>query len=512
MRPLLQAGAAALTLQLAACATPGRPFLCPAAGGPPWRELASEHFVLRTDLDHDGAVDLLGQFELLRAAVKEALFGRAPDPPGRVEVIAFRTVEEYRPFAPPGAQAYYLRYEGGPPRIVLSGEWNPQQRAVVAHELTHHLASSILLRQPRWLSEGLATYMESLGEQRLERTLVVGVPPRGRLATVRDRRVGARELLGWESGSALPGPEYYASAWLLVHYLVHQRQEAFADLLVRLSRGESLEAAWDAALPEYRLDRSLSSLDGALGRWLQAITLDLDLEGPELSTRYWPRSLKVTPRAIHVDPDLDLVEQPMAPVEVHALRIALASYGPGSGEAAFRAEVAEALREDPAHPIALAAQARLQGVDPLPLARASVKGHPDDPRAWTFLAQSLRGPAGAAERERAYRRAAELAPENAAALNNLGSELLDQGRSGEALPVVRRAARLAPWSAVVLDRYAAALADVGQCADALRVQRQALDVVREPAGEAKRDGLWARLQDYQRLCGATGAAEPRTPP
>ncbi len=508
----MNAGATALAAGLAACATPGRPFLCPAAGGPPWRELASEHFVLRTDLDRDGAVDLLGQFELLRAAVKEALFGRAPDPPGRVEAIAFRSAEEYRPFAPPGAQAYYLRYEGGPPRIVLSGEWSSRQRAVVAHELTHHLASSILLRQPRWLSEGLATFMESLGEQRLERTLLIGVPPRGRLAAVRERRVGARELLGWESGGALPGPDTYATAWLLVHYLVYQRPEALADLLARLSRGESLESAWNAALPEYRLDRPLTSLDDALGRWLQALTFDPELEGPELSTRYWPRSLKVSPRTIHVDPDLRFVEHPMAPVEVHALRIALSHYGPGVGEAAFRAEVAEALREDPAHPIALAAQARLQGVDPLPLARLSVKGHPEDPRAWTFLAQSLRGPGAAAERVQAYRRAADLAPDNAAALNNLGGELLDQGRSGEALPVVRRAARLAPWSAVVLDRYAAALADVGHCADALRVQRQALDAIREPAGRGEGEGMRTRLEEYRRLCSATGAAEPRTPP
>jgi len=509
MKLLRHAGAVALAAQLAGCATAGGPFRCPATGGPPWRELRSDHFVLRTDLDHEGAAELVRQLEIMRAAVKEALFVAAADPPGIVEVIAFRTVEEYQPFAPEGAQAYYLRYEGGPPRIVLSADWTSRQRAVVAHELTHHLASSILLRQPRWLSEGLAAYMESLGEQRLERTLVVGVPPRGRLAVAREQPVEVRDLLGWESGSpALPGPEYYATAWLLVHYLVHQRAEAFADFLGRLSRGEALDAAWNAALPAYHLDRPLWTLDRALSRWLQANTLDPALEGPERSLRYWPRAQGVVLRTIHVAPDLRFAEQAMPPVEVHALRIALFPQGPGAETAVLRAEVAEALHEDPAHPIALAAHARLDGAEPLPLARSSVKAHPDDPRAWTFLAQSLRGPRAAGERAVAYQRAVELAPDNAAALHNLGTELLDQGRSGEALPPMRRAAWLAPWSPAVLDRYAAVLADVGRCADAARTQRQALDVLLEQAAAKTRDEMQARLEEYRRRCATPGAAPP----
>jgi tetratricopeptide (TPR) repeat protein len=446
----------------------------------------------------------------MRAAVKEALFVAAQDPPGRVEVVAFRTAEEFEPFAPEGAQAYYLKYEGGPARIVLSAEWTPRQRAVVAHELTHHLASSILLRQPRWLSEGLAATMESLGEQRLERTLVVGVPPRGRLATARDRPVEVRDLLKWEEGGpTLPGPEYYAAAWLLVHYLMHQRAEAFADLLARLSRGEALADAWNAALPEYDLDRSLPSLDLALGQWLRANTLDPAVAELDQGQRYWPRKQPVVLRTLRVSPDLDFAEQAIPPVEVHALRISLSGYGPRATRA-LGAEVAEALREDPAHPIALAARARLDGVDALPLARRSVGVHPDDPRAWTFLAESLKGPEVAAEREAAYRRAAELAPDNAAALHNLGAELLERSRSGEALPLLRRAARLAPWSAVVLDRYAAALADVGRCADAARVERQALDVLWEPAAAGARGEMQTRLESYRRRCGATEAGGPRS--
>jgi len=445
----------------------------------------------------------------MRAAVREAFFGGAADPPGRVEVIAFRTLEEYEPFAPGGARAYYLRYEGGPPRIVLAAGMNALQRMVVAHELTHHLASCVLLRQPRWLSEGLATFMESLGDQRLERTLVVGAVPRGRLIVAREAKIEARDLFRWESGGPdVPGPEYYAAAWLLVHYLMHERPAAFADFLSRLARGEELGSAWNSALPEYSLEGSLGPLDRATHRWALANTQDPMIEDLNRPRQRWARSEGVMPRTIHVDAEPRVVEQPMAPVEVHALRIALARRTGGRAEATVRLEIAEALREDPAHPLVLEAKARLEKLDPLPLARRSVQAHPDDPRAWTFLGASLEGPEHAPEREAAYRRAEDLAPDNPAALYNLGTELLDQGRSGEGLPAMRRAASLAPWSPAILDRYAAVLADLGQCAPAARVERQALDVLPEPSPGKTRDEMRARLDDYQRRCGIEDAAVP----
>lgn len=507
---LRHAGAVALAAQIAGCATASGSFRCPAAGGPPWRELASDHFVLRTDLDHGAAMELVRQLEIMRAAVKEALFGAAADPPGRVEVVAFRTIEEYQPFDPGGARAYYLRYEGGPPRIVLAAGMNALQRMVVAHELTHHLASGVLLRQPRWLSEGLATYMESLGDQRLERTLVVGAVPRGRLVVAREAKVEARDLFRWESGGpTLPGPEYYAAAWLLVHYLLHQRQEAFAEFISRLARGEELASAWNSALPEYSLDRSLGPLDRALRRWALVNTQDPTIEELDRPQQRWARAESIVHRTIHVAAEPLVQEQPMAPVEVHALRIALARRSGGKAESGLRLEIGEALREDPAHPLVLEARASLEKLDPLPLARASVEAHPDDPRAWTFLGASLAGDERAPEREAAYRRAAELAPDNPAALYNLGTELLDRGRSGEGLPSMRRAASLAPWSAAILDRYAAVLADLGRCADAIRLARRALDVLPEQSSGKTRDEMQARLEEYRRRCaGGAGARAP----
>jgi tetratricopeptide (TPR) repeat protein len=185
---------------------------------------------------------------------------------------------------------------------------------------------------------------------------------------------------------------------------------------------------------------------------------------------------------------------------------------------ALRAEVGEALEEDPAHPIALQYRAELSGEDPVRLARASISAHPDDPRAWTFLAHALggdrrwseseRGEAyrrRLAEREAAYRRAAELAPQNPAALHNVAAELLAQGRSGEALPFARRAAQLAPWSPPLLAAHAAALSDLGRCEEAIPVQQRALDALPERAAESVERGFSERLQAYARQCRVAGA-------
>jgi Flp pilus assembly protein TadD len=188
------------------------------------------------------------------------------------------------------------------------------------------------------------------------------------------------------------------------------------------------------------------------------------------------------------------------PAEVHAMRLALWTQGPDKGATALRMEVTEALDEDANHPLALQFRATLTGEPALPLARRAVASHADDPRAWTFLAMSLKGDDHDAERLVAYQTAARLADGNAAALFNYSTELLAQGRSGEALPVAREAVRLAPWSPPVLDGYAAVLVDLGSCAQALEVSRRALEVLSERSPESARQALRDRLLQIRAHC------------
>jgi len=488
-------GGRAISIAFAAltgCATVPRTFQCPTAGGPPWRQLASERFILRTDLAAVEAGELLGRVERLRAAVVAGLPGGAPEPSGRVEIIAFRTLEEFRPFAPENALGYYVRYEGGPPRIVVPGELGPWQRAMLAHELSHDLLAGAYKRQPRWFAEGLAVYMESVEEGAQGTRVTVGMPSKLRFERARKSSVPVRELLVWDGTPALhPGVDYYASAWLLVHWLVHARPEAFAEIRRHLVQGGEPEVAWRTALPEYdpASEGSLERLDAVLAAYVKG-------------------KLGTSTRDAEAVPVVGYFEQPLATPEVHAVRLAIWQFRAKKTEAELRSEVRETLEEDGSHPIALEYLGVLDRQDPAPLARLAVAGHPADARAYTFLARSLTGPEDGSEREAAYRRALALSPRNPAAYLNLGQELRASGRPAEALPLVRQAAHLAPWSTQVLAGYAAVLADLGRCDEADAAERSAMDAMPERSTGEERRNIQERLRSLTGQCRAGPAAGP----
>ncbi|HVP69561.1 MAG TPA: DUF1570 domain-containing protein [Anaeromyxobacteraceae bacterium] len=479
------AGLSILALAAAtACATAPRTFRCPAAGGPPWHEMASLHYVLRTDLPAPEAGELLGKIERLRAAVAVGLPGDGPSPEGRVSVIAFRTLEEYQPFSPEGALGYYIRDEGGPPRIVVPGEIGSWQNAMLAHEITHDFLAVRFRRQPRWFSEGLAAYMETVQSNSSGTTVTVGAPVADRLKRARRTPVPAGELLAWDGG---PGErallDYYATSWLLVHWLVSTRPNDFAAFERQLEAGLAPMAAWQAALPVFDPDRP-----GAL-----------DVLDEELAS-YARSELPVQRRRGDPLPIVAYFERPMAPPEVHAARLEIWQFGSEPNPRGLRSEIEEALLEDPAHPVALEYLAAVEHADPLPYARRAVAGHPNDVRAQTFLAEALDGPILVNEREAALRRAAQIAPRNVAALHNLAEALLANGKAAEALPVARLAAQLAPWSSPVLAGYAAVLSSLGQCAEAIPVQQRAIDAVPDRGSPTERRALVRKLGAYESQC------------
>jgi tetratricopeptide (TPR) repeat protein len=476
-----------LAAGLAGCATTRPSFRCEARGGEPWRAVYSTHLVVVTDLDSESARELARELDLVRAAVVSSLFQRRHDPPVRATVIAFRSTAEYDSFAPPGSAAYYAR-GAADPKIVIPGKLGIEQRRVLAHEMAHHVMSYVLLRQPRWFSEGLATWAETVGTTSGGIRMTTGSVPPGRRPQVRPQRISARPLLAWDRDVPVDGlGPYYEAAWLLVHYLVNQHQEALLDFEARLAGAEDPDEAFRAAFPEW---------DPAVAGGPER--LDAALDG-------WARNGRFEGKPVLVDSRPQLSEQHMEPAEVHAIRILLWAGGtPGEGdEVILQAELDEGLAEDPSHPVLLRQLARRDGKDPLPLARLSVTGRPGDPRAWSFLAESL-PPDAAAEREAALRRAAELAPRNPLALSALASLLLEEGRSGEALPLARQAVQLGPFSPEVLSTYAAVAADLGNCPQAVLASRRALDLLPDDGNPEQRARLKERLAAHLASCGAEG--------
>jgi tetratricopeptide (TPR) repeat protein len=478
---------AILAAGLAGCATSRPSFRCEARGGRGWIAVYSDQFVVVTDLDEEDARALATELDLVRNAVASSLFQKRHDPPVRATVIAFRSTADYQGFAPAGSAAYYAR-GAADPKIVMPGKMGLEQRRVLAHEMAHHVSSYVLLREPRWFSEGLATWAETVGTTASGIRMVTGPVPAGRRVLPRPQRMPARQLLAWD-GTVPPGglAPYYDAAWLLVHYLVNEHPEDLRAFEARLAGAQDPDDAFRASFPQWNPD-----VPGALDR----LDGELDL---------WARNGRFDARPVQVDSRPSISVQPVEPAEVHAIRLLLWAGGtPREGDdAALRAELDEGLAEDPYHPMLLRQLARRDGRDPMPLARLAVEGHPGDPRSWSFLAENL-PPDAVAEREAALRRAAELAPRNPLALSALAEMLLQAGRSGEALPPARQAVQLGPFSPDVLDTYAAVAADLGNCPQAVLASRRALDVFPDEGKPEQRARLERHLAAIRERCGAEG--------
>jgi hypothetical protein len=480
-------------------------FTCEAAGGRPWRELTSEHFVVATDLDADDARELVEDLERIRGAVSAVLLPGRSAIPGRLGVVAFRSPDDLEEHAAPHVVAFYATLGPEERAIVLhpfpgrlAGRRGASIGEVVAHELTHHLLSYGLARRPAWLNEGLASVLEPLGSLGPGDPLEVGRVPASRSLRTRRSRVPVAELLAWDGRwDDFHMERHYDSSWLLVHFLLNHHPEGLSDLMRRLALGEDPGPAWAASFPAWDPGRA-----GALG------DLEDDLDMYALSTALPFRRLP-PPAGAPPAAGPAISARALPPAEIHALRIRLWSYRRSNRDpAALRAEVTEALAEDPGQPDALAALARLDGSDPVAAARRATAAHPGDARAWQLLAQALvRGPV--AERLAARERAAALAPDDPAVLAGLTRDLVAAGRSGTAMPLVRRMLAAAPHSWGVHAAAASAASDLGACRDAVSLQRRALDLFPERALPSLRDELASTLASYARQCAP--APETETP-
>jgi tetratricopeptide (TPR) repeat protein len=484
-------------------------FRCPAEGGPPWVEVESDHFVVKTDASEAAAERAVRELEAMRMAQLAAWDG-AFDPPGRLEVVVLRSPAELDEIVDPALRRSFTRVAGyyvpgARPRVVsgllldreapsLVLPWFQREReesasalesSILAHELAHHLIGQVLLRQPPWLGEGLAQYLEvtRLGTWQGRPAAAVGM---ARWEAWAAERIPAANLFAWRRG--VPG--YYASSWLMVHWLVNRRGAAFAGYQQRLARAEEPAAAWKAEFPD------LDPADGAA-----MALLDRELDAYLRAASYTSRRVMLPA----VEPPLRRRQLP--PPEVHALRAEL-FLTPLLPSRTFRPrveeEIAASLREDPSGlPLALTLAEAGHREKALDLGRAAATARPDDWRGWAMLAAGAEGRDDlAAERLAALRRAAALLPDDAWALNEVAWGLLEAGASGEAFPLAARAARLAPGNASVLDTWGAILADVGRCPEALLAQRRAVDLLGElAAAEAARE-IRDRLARIEAQCGA----------
>ena len=440
---------------------------------------------------------MVREIELARAAVLHAMFANQPDVPGVIHAVAFASDADFWDVSPSQAAAYVTTIDGFAPTVVLPATLRAATRSILIHELTHHFSSFPLLRKPLWLDEGFAVYLESMGSVALGARMTVGtVPGTIRVPRGRTERILVKDLLAWNRidpdwvGTTVR--RYYASSWLLVHFLVNRQAKGFDELCRRLGLAEDPRAAWKAAFPRWDPDvpGALDDLEGAL---------DLYVRGSAIP--YRTLDLRVEPTIAH---------RAIPSAEVHALRAQLLPHGGERRPEVLRAEVDEGLTEDPVNPLALAVLTRLdRGGDLLPLARAAVQAHPADWRAWSLLGGAL-GAGSTEERLAARRRAVELGPDEPVPLRELARDLAAAGLSREAVPHTLWLLRIAPYSPEAHETIALVAMKLGICVDALRSQQRAIDTVSDRSPREARERQEGKLTEYERQCAArpSSAASP----
>jgi tetratricopeptide (TPR) repeat protein len=466
--------ALALTAVLAA-GPASAAFKCSARGGAVWHEFRTEHFLLDTDLGSHRAGTLLKQLETLHAMELQALVGEAVEIPGHLRVLAFADAGDFRELAGSRYVAgYFLVAAEFGPIIVIPVEGFEANREVVAHELAHYLSRFLFPLQPLWFAEGLAAFVETVAAPPQENGPVlgshiihgqralnggVGLMPSGFMGAIAfdARPVPVSELLVWRGGEDETSPGHlHLWSWLLYHYLWNKQGKALTEYQKLLSDGAEPAAAWRAAMPQFDPAKpaSLAVLDRALDEYRR-------------SARYAFYTVKaeVTPKH---------TEAPLSSAQVHLIHLAARMAWPQPEREADelrRAELDEALLEDPGDAGALGWRLTAAGKPDVERLRKALSARPGDWRGWTALGKWL--PSGK-EKEEAYRKAAALNPENAVTQNNLAWELVTSARAKEALPFANRALDLAPWDAAIMDTLAHVAAGFGKCPEALRLQRRAI--------------------------------------
>jgi tetratricopeptide (TPR) repeat protein len=450
---------------------------CPQRGGAPWLDLSTEHFLVHTDLSAEQARASIATLEQIHASLHQAAWQGTPAPRVRLEIVLLRSLGELNQFMPRAVEGVTWSDQGGKQLIIAqAGQASALytvrggdrilkvNRAVrpdvtLAHEIAHALNNSFFRRQPLWLAEGMAEYLETVTYDAGSRRSTIGEPPGMLMARFnrRDRRPKPGILLADRRVVRTTDEvrAFYADSWALVHWLLNRRPAEFNRFQQRLRQGEDPDAAWDAEIGARGAD-----LDDAVAGYLDEILRN----GGE----YHLFSVEVPVW------DGQVRSAPMSDGEVHALWARVLRASPAAVPAArIGAEVEEALRQDPLSPAVLeVALPELPADERLQRARAAVAAHPDDWRAHALLADALESlPDRAAALEQAIARG----PQSFELLRALSRVRAAQGRGDEAVELAMRALSLGGVNPVSLIVLSTGLAVSGNCPEAVRVLRRALD-------------------------------------
>jgi hypothetical protein len=468
---------------LAGCAT------VPTTPGSGWREVTSAHFQVRTNLDETEARTAVLDLERYRAA----LLARWKHPElmegAKARMVIYADPSDFREHGARSYDGFFRSGRGQPLLVEARGTFTQDGLGLAktnAHELAHHVDAAVLLRQPRWLNEGLASYLSTV-------TVADGkaVFGRGQIDFVQAahmyKPLTVEELFGWDTldVSKLGDGQlsrYYVWSWAWVTYLENERRAEFDDFLGRLARAEEPRAAFSAAFGNLDDAKTAVAVRELLTRILPTEEVALPAVSPALTTR------------------------PLTPAEYHAMEANVWRSAPGTWTEAqslqfARGELAQALASEPKNPEALALAVEI-GPEAERLAHARELTHvrPDDGAAWILLADALgTGAEARDERGQAFGQALAHAGDNPYVLTRVSAHLMN-GNPKLALELSTHAVKLAPYDVHTVEVLGFAEAANGACEQARRDGTRALDLLSERAPKAARDGIAHEFEQILSSC------------
>ena len=236
-----------------------------------WIEVEVGPFRMVSELGREDTLRLLEELDVFRRVASQLLGLEEASPSAPIRIFALGD-EAYAAFGPPGTGGYFSSTARGL-FIALDGQARIEARGIIYHEYTHYLlAQSRALSYPRWYDEGLAEVLR--GTQVRGEGAIVGLPLEDRLAELKTygRKDVTSVVLPYSSQFGSMSSTFYATSWLLVHYLQFgigqgfpDRRQQLLECLKLLDRGVEARQAFETAF-----GMSLAQLDAELSAYAKA--------------------------------------------------------------------------------------------------------------------------------------------------------------------------------------------------------------------------------------------------
>lgn len=223
---------------------------------PHWMRLGSAHFTVLTDASPEKGHEVLARFEQMYMLFGQLLMRNRVNMPQPMEIIAFKTAEEYEKVAPSGSgeglgAGFYLSGDG-PDYFVLNLA-QPESWRAISYNLARELLNYNYPPAQPWFDEGFAEYFASarLGDTQMR----IGGDPEenapGAGSAAPTSFVGILSSSNWQSLPELFAAQFptsdqdrrklfNAESWIVMHYLMSNEKLSDVGTYLGLVENEKI--------------------------------------------------------------------------------------------------------------------------------------------------------------------------------------------------------------------------------------------------------------------------------